>query len=114
MTLITDALGMTTTFGNNLKGATEKLSAAYDREQVKAVIEALMKSTREIRETNKALEDRLAISKVEINNLQDSLEAIRAESLTDPLTGLGNRKYFDRAVGDAVALRSAKASRCRF
>ncbi len=104
MTLITDALGMTTTFGNNLKGATEKLSAAYDREQVKAVIEALMKSTREIQETNKALEDRLAISKVEINNLQDSLEAIRAESMTDPLTGLGNRKYFDRAVGDAVAL----------
>ena len=104
MTLITDALGMTTTFGNSLKGATEKLSAAYDREQVKAVIEALMKSTREIQETNKALEDRLAISKVEINNLQDSLEAIRAESMTDPLTGLGNRKYFDRAVEDAVAL----------
>ena len=60
MTLITDALGMTTTFGNSLKGATEKLSAAYDREQVKAVIEALMKSTRDIQETNKALEDRLA------------------------------------------------------
>ncbi len=79
MTLITDALGMTTTFGNSLNGATEKLSAAYDREQVKAVIEALMTSTREIQETNKALEDRLAISKVEINSLQDSLEAIKAE-----------------------------------
>jgi diguanylate cyclase len=104
MTLITDALGMTTTFGNSLKGATEKLSAAYDREQVKAVIEALMKSTRDIQETNRALEDRLAISKVEINSLQESLEAIRAESMTDPLTGLGNRKYFDRAFEDAVAL----------
>ena len=39
------------------------------------------------------------LSKVEISNLQHSLEAIRAESMTDPLTGLGNRKYFDRAVG---------------
>jgi diguanylate cyclase len=104
MTLITDALGMTTSFGNSLRGATEKLDAAKDREQVKAVVEALVKSTREMQETNKALEDRLAISKVEINNLQQSLEAIRAESLTDPLTGLGNRKYFDRAVEDAVAL----------
>ncbi len=90
-------------FGDRLKGAAEKLGAAGNREQVKAVIEALMKSTREMQETNKALENRLEISKIEINNLQHSLEAIRTESMTDPLTGLGNRKYFDRAVGDAVA-----------
>ena len=38
----------------------------------------------------------------EISNLQQSLEAIRAESLTDPLTGLGNRKYFDRSIETAV------------
>ena len=61
-----------------------------------------MKSTREMRDTNKALEDRLTLSKSEISNLQQSLEAIRAESLTDPLTGLGNRKYFDRSIDAAV------------
>ena len=61
-----------------------------------------MKSTREMRDTNKALEDRLSLSKSEISNLQQSLEAIRAESLTDPLTGLGNRKYFDRSIETAV------------
>ena len=55
-----------------------------------------------MRETNKALEDRLSLSKNEISNLQHSLEAIRAESLTDPLTGLGNRKYFDRSIEAAV------------
>ena len=27
---------------------------------------------------------------------------MRAESLTDPLTGLGNRKYFDRSIDMAV------------
>jgi len=64
----------------------------------------LIKSTSEIQEANKALENRLELSKVEINNLQHSLEAIRTESMTDPLTGLGNRKYFDRAVADAVTL----------
>jgi len=42
------------------------------------------------------------LSKNEISNLQQSLEAIRAESLTDPLTGLGNRKYFDRMIATAV------------
>ena len=45
---------------------------------------------------------RLSMSKNEISNLQQSLEAIRAESLTDPLTGLGNRKYFDRSIEMAV------------
>ena len=55
-----------------------------------------------MRDTNKALEDRLTLSKSEISNLQQSLEAIRAESLTDPLTGLGNRKYFDRSIDMAV------------
>ena len=67
-----------------------------------------MKSTREMRDTNKALEDRLSLSKTEISNLQHSLEAIRAESLTDPLTGLGNRKYFDRSI--EVAVQAALAS----
>ena len=66
-----------------------------------------MKSTREMQETNKALEDRLVASKIEINNLQHTLEAIRAESLTDPLTGLGNRKYFDRSIDEAVRTRAA-------
>src|ERR1700726_4115900 len=98
MTLITDALGMTASYDDSLSGATRKLSVAKNREQVKAIVQMLVKSTSEMRETNKALEDRLSLSKTEISNLQHSLEAIRAESLTDPLTGLGNRKYFDRSI----------------
>lgn len=107
MNLITDALGMTTSFGQRLDGASRTLSSAQSRDQVKAVIETLVQSTHDMRETNKALESRLNVSKLEINNLQRSLEAIRAESLTDPLTGLGNRKYFDRAVEAAVKTSAA-------
>jgi diguanylate cyclase len=102
MNLITEALGMSASYDSSLSGATQKLATAQNRDQVAAVIESLVTSTREMRETNKALEDRLILSKSEISNLQQSLEAIRAESLTDPLTGLGNRKYFDRSVGIAV------------
>jgi diguanylate cyclase len=102
MNLITQALGMSASYDNSLSGAAEKLAAAQNRDQVAAVIESLVTSTREMRETNRALEDRLTLSKSEISNLQQSLEAIRAESLTDPLTGLGNRKYFDRSIEMAV------------
>ena len=102
MRLITEALGMSATYDASLDGASKKLSSVQDREQLKAIVESLLKSTRDMRDTNKALEDRLTLSKNEISNLQQSLEAIRAESLTDPLTGLGNRKYFDRMIGMAV------------
>ncbi len=102
MTLISDALGMSASYDDSLNGATQKLEVAKRPEQIKAIIETLVQSTREMRETNKALEDRLSLSKNEISNLQQSLEAIRAESLTDPLTGLGNRKYFDRSIETAV------------
>jgi diguanylate cyclase len=102
MRLIGDALSVSANYDASLTGATEKLSAAKDRDQVKGVVESLVKSTREMRDTNKALEERLTLSRTEISNLQQSLEAIRAESLTDPLTGLGNRKYFDRSIEMAV------------
>jgi len=102
MTLIDDALGMSASYDDTLSRATEKLAVAQNRDQVNTIIDSLMKSTREMRETNKALQDRLTLSKSEIGDLQQSLEAIRAESLTDPLTGLGNRKYFDRSIDAAV------------
>jgi diguanylate cyclase len=36
--------------------------------------------------SNRQLEERLSASKQEINDLQKNLEAVRTESLTDPLT----------------------------
>ena len=104
MAVISEALGMTASFGDSLKGASNNLaSGAQDRDQVKSVVEMLVKSTQTMQTTNKALEERLTNSRQEINNLQQNLEAIRAESLTDPLTGLANRKLFDRTIVSAIS-----------
>jgi diguanylate cyclase len=108
MKLLTDTLGVAASYEASLNGASQKLSVATNRDHVEAIVEILVKSTHEMRETTKALEERLTLSKSEIGDLQQSLEAIRAESLTDPLTGLGNRKYFDRMI--EMAVQSALAS----
>jgi len=108
MTLITDALGMTASFSSDLDGANKKLAIAKDPAQIRQIVEALVQSTRDMHQTNMALESRLNSSKQEIANLQESLEAIRTESLTDPLTSLGNRKFFDRALDAAIQHAHAK------
>src|SRR6202051_4611085 len=51
MALITDALGMSPSYDDSLSGATRKLSVAKNREQVKAIVQTLVKSTSEMRET---------------------------------------------------------------
>jgi len=102
MTLLDEALGTSASYDATLSGAAQKLAGPVTASQLQKVVETLARSTREMRETNKALESRLALSKNEISNLQQSLEAIRVESFTDPLTGLGNRKFFDRSIEVAV------------
>ncbi len=102
VSMITDALGQTASYDASLAGADQKLASATSREQLVDIVEALALSTKQMRETNRVLEQRLSLSKDEISGLQHSLEVIRAESLTDPLTGLGNRKYFDRMIETAV------------
>ena len=64
--------------------------------------------------TTRRWKQRLNASKQEINQLQENLEVVRNESLTDPLTSLANRKYLRRGAraGDRRRLRQA-ASRCR-
>src|SRR6478672_6828193 len=68
MTLITDALGMSASYDERLSGAVQKLAFARDHGQVKPIVEALLQSTHEMRDINKALQDRLSLSKTEISN----------------------------------------------
>ena len=56
-----------------------------------------------MKQNNHALEQRLNASKEEINQLQENLEVVRNESLTDPLTSLSNRKHFDESLAQAIA-----------
>ena len=107
MHVVDDALGITSAFGHNLVDTEKKLALAASRDHVKAIVEALVRSTHDMQVTNRALEGRLKTSRQAIHSLQENLEAIRAETLTDPLTGLGNRKYFDRAVADSVTTSTA-------
>jgi len=97
------AAGSATSYSESLADASEKLAGANDGNKVRAVVALLVEGAKEIELNNKKLEASLSTSKQEIEQLQQDLAAVRTESLTDPLTGLSNRKFFDSALAKAIA-----------
>jgi diguanylate cyclase len=102
MTTIDAAAGSATSYSKRLNLASESLAKASDGEALRTVIEHLVQGAKEMEQDNKKLEARLASSRQEIEQLQQNLETVRVESLTDPLTTLANRKYFDAALAKGL------------
>jgi diguanylate cyclase len=103
LAMIDTAAGSATSYSASLADASEKLQGANDGGALRAVIEHLVTGAKEMETNNKKLEDRLSASRQEIEQLQQNLEVVRTESLTDPLTTLSNRKFFDAELGKAMA-----------
>jgi diguanylate cyclase len=97
------AAGSATNYSASLADVTAKLDGVPDGEGLRAVVARLVQGAKEVELNNKKLEARLAVSKQEIQQLQENLQAVRTESLTDPLTTLANRKFFDQALAKAMA-----------
>jgi diguanylate cyclase len=108
MAMIEAAAGSATSYTESLAGVTQQLGAARDREGLRTIVESLVQTAKDMERSNQALEARLIASKEEIHQLQHNLEAVRHESLTDPLTSLANRKYFDLALEKALADAATK------
>jgi diguanylate cyclase len=108
MAMIGAAAGSAYNYTENLANASEKLDHADDGGGVRMIVESLVQATKEVERINKTLEERLSASKLEITELQEVLEAVRSETLTDPLTSLANRKFFDDTLAKALADAQAR------
>jgi diguanylate cyclase len=100
--LINSAIASSSRYGESLADASEGLVQADGPDGWRAIVETLLQKTHEMCQVNRTLEARLLASKQEISDLKENLEAVRTESLTDPLTTLANRKYFDHALEGAI------------
>lgn len=95
MSMMDVAIGSANSYSELLEGVTQKITNEADREHVRSIVEVLVRATREVETANLGLQQRLTDSRQEIRLLQENLEVVRTESLTDPLTTLANRKYFE-------------------
>ncbi|HEY2134800.1 MAG TPA: GGDEF domain-containing protein [Xanthobacteraceae bacterium] len=103
MGLIDAASGSVNRHDASLADVTTKLGRATDREAVRGILESLVQTANDMKRDNRTLEERLKSSRQEITQLQQNLDTVRTESMTDPLTTLTNRKYFDEALAKAIA-----------
>lgn len=109
MNLINEAAGQTSGYSDELQDASKHLSlAAADQEKVKEIVSHLITMTDDVEQKNRSMSEKLLESEQEIASLKEALELVRYEAMTDQLTGIGNRKRFDRAIDEAML--SADAS----
>lgn len=87
---------------DSLNDGSNQLEVATEHARITAIVRDLITATRTAEATHRTLEAQLAESRRQITEMQQSLDAIRFESLTDELTTLANRKHFDQSVERAV------------
>jgi diguanylate cyclase len=79
------------------------LSAVSDAASLQRVIQALVSSTAAARTATDKLRSDLAASQTEMVTMREQLGTLQGEALTDPLTGLRNRRGFEQAVAQLTS-----------
>ncbi len=110
MSMIDLAIGPANDYSESLADATKQIPPDADRDQLRLIVETLVRSTKEVEVTNQTLQKRLVDSSDEIRELQENLEVVRTESLTDPLTLLSNRKYLEDAITHLIGEAQTKGT----
>lgn len=99
----------TSKYRTQLAGASGSLqSSTLSAEALQIIVNNLVDSTMRMEKRTKELEGRLKESTEEVRRLQENLELVKTQSLTDPLTGIANRKALDDSL--AKAMEEAKES----
>lgn len=99
LSMVNSALGSTSAYSASLQGASTELTEAHgDTDAIKAIVAGLITTTKDFETSNRSLESQLSEAREQIKDLQTSLETVRYETLSDPLTGLFNRKRFDQGI----------------
>ena len=100
--IVKSSLSATSDYADTLGTAVNTLGGTNSRDEIAEIIRTVVEKTNETITHNRRLEDQLNESRELVYELQESLEAIRFESLTDDLTTLANRRHFDESIDRAV------------
>jgi diguanylate cyclase len=75
----------------------QELSSVVDANTLRSVLESLKNATTSVRMKASLLHTEIEAGREHMQSLHEQLNTLKGEALTDPLTGLHNRRGFDRS-----------------
>ncbi|MDX2232874.1 MAG: GGDEF domain-containing protein [Hyphomonadaceae bacterium] len=109
ITAINAAGESATDYGAELEAASQRLAHGVSVDMLREMIENISRSTAKMVDENKELTQQLQRSSRDMDDMRRTLRQVRAEAMTDSLTGLANRKLFDETLRNR--LREASVER---
>ena len=100
--MLKSATSATQQYNDSLGGVSESLEKAGSIEDLGSVISDIVQETRKMLTKNHELEEHLASSATKVTELKQYLETVKKEASTDSLTGIANRKAFDKRLMDSI------------
>ncbi|MDE2029961.1 MAG: GGDEF domain-containing protein [Alphaproteobacteria bacterium] len=93
----------TSRFGEKLDSFTGSLSGADGLDTLRQAVEKIAEETHLVAAHNRKLQGELETTTAQLSEMRDDFNRVHRESQIDPLTEVGNRKFFDREIAHAIA-----------
>ncbi|MGB9151764.1 MAG: GGDEF domain-containing protein [Alphaproteobacteria bacterium] len=110
MELLSASAQGTNQFGENLDAFSGQVTSAASIEALRDAVEKITEETRAIAAQNHKLQDELEATSHQLSEVRSDFERVHKESQIDPLTEVGNRKFFgqemDRVITEAREQKS--------
>lgn len=91
-------------FGNEIDAACDSLSSAPpSAEAISKCAEKMLDTNNAMQENVQQLQVKLQESQAKVDALQNELSSSQKAVMTDPLTGLGNRRHFDHHMARSLS-----------
>ncbi len=92
----------TSEYGGTLADVKKEIEGATTIEELSRVVSGIVADTKMMVQKNQDLEFQLTSSSTQVAELKKNLDNVKKEATTDGLTGLANRKAFDKQIHDWV------------
>ncbi len=99
---INDASQIASSYSGSLEHAGNALAGGLDPKALADLTEQLLTKTKHMQESNQKLEGKLDSAQDEVMLLKRDLEEVQRQSMTDSLTNLYNRKFFDQNIEKSI------------
>ncbi len=103
MTKLKDLLQNTHTFSDALSQSQQTLKDEPTEDTLSALVASLVTEVEKAQSANRAMEKNLQKLNSELDELRSDLANMSTTALTDPLTGIANRRAFNEAIEDLFA-----------